>query len=503
MRRSLITSLILAALVSFGQIVGARQSPPTPARPAAPAAESVPPDDATAAKHAAAIVEGFGRLKLFNGAVLVARGDRVIYAGATGVAHPEFNAPLSASTPFRTPGITQLFTVAAIMRLADQQKVALTDPAAKYLPGLPATHQAITLQHLLIGNPGLKDVSQMPEFTASVAVPRSMKDLVALIAKDPSVSAPGTTTRAPNTSYHLLAAVIEQVSGVSYGEFLDREFIKPLGLTSTRVDDPSAIIPGRAAGLNRRNGVFTQAPLFHAGNAVGVANLSSTIGEVFTFTRAFFRGAAVSPARLTDITTAHLTPPSVVPPVATTTPSGAAPAAPAAPASLGYALTLLTRPARIFASGGNINGFTSSLQYLPDTDATIVILSNVGNAPDVGAIARGLVTMLRGQPIYVPEAHTATTPRAEDLAAVAGTWNVANAFTITPSGSTPLIIVARVDGQRLFVKIGPGPESEWMSDGPGKFFLPHSDTQITLTAGKPSEASYVNFGLASALKKAQ
>lgn len=482
MRRFVLSvALIAVAFGAMSQRTAARQTPP--ARPPLAA------DDYIRAETES-VVRAWGDAGWFSGAVLVAHGDKVLYRGAAGLASAEFGVRNTPETAFRLVSITQMFTAALVLKLQDEGKLNVHDAVGKYMTSWPEAFKAITIEQLLTGTSGVTDVTQIPEFVKTVAVPRSPKDLVDTILAQPVV-ATTTPARAPNSNYHLLAALIAQVTGLTYPEAIQKNIAEPLGLTRTAHESSTRVIGQRAEGLNRAGDTFTHAGVFDLDNALGMADLDGTVDDVFRFTRALVGGRLISASALRAMTANH------APPQASANAVTAALAPP-----IGYGVTLLNLPSGLqWASGGVINGAISSLVYLPDTDVTVVILSNVGGAPEAGAISRTIVnSILAGKPAYHPVRRSPIKPRPEDLAAIAGTWEVAGSLVVTPTSRGPLRLVIRVDGEHIFLKTT-GAESEWQSDGPAQFYAPFSDARIVLPADPSGKPQYIIFGNASALTR--
>src|SRR5690606_40028518 len=74
-------------------------------------------------------------------AVLVARGDEVLYRGACGRASLELDVPLSPDQVFRIGSVTKQFAAAAVLKLAEDGALSLDDPLTKFVPGSPGGGQ--------------------------------------------------------------------------------------------------------------------------------------------------------------------------------------------------------------------------------------------------------------------------------------------------------------------------------------------------------------------------
>ncbi len=81
-------------------------------------------------------------------AVLVGREGKIVFQGGFGLADVEKKTPITVDTKFRIGSVTKQFTAAAILKLAEDGKIAISDPLAKYFPGQPNA-STITLRHLL------------------------------------------------------------------------------------------------------------------------------------------------------------------------------------------------------------------------------------------------------------------------------------------------------------------------------------------------------------------
>ncbi len=79
----------------------------------------------------------------------------------------------------------------------------------------------------------------------------TLKELIALFKDEPLDFAPGEDWSYSNSGYVLLGAIIEQVSGLSYSEFMQQCIFAPLGMEHSYYDDPTQLILGRVTGYSR------------------------------------------------------------------------------------------------------------------------------------------------------------------------------------------------------------------------------------------------------------
>jgi CubicO group peptidase (beta-lactamase class C family) len=79
---------------------------------------------------------------------VVLRG-KTLYRGARGLGNIELGVPLRPDSVFRIGSVTKQFTAAAILLLAEEGKLSLSDPITKFVPDYPVQGHIVTIQHLL------------------------------------------------------------------------------------------------------------------------------------------------------------------------------------------------------------------------------------------------------------------------------------------------------------------------------------------------------------------
>ena len=98
-------------------------------------------------------------------AVLVARGDTVLFRAARGEADVDQHVPLRPESLFRIGSVTKQFSAAAVLTLVDGGKVKLDDPLSKYLPDYPGGDR-ITVLQLLNHTSGVRSYTGLPGYMA-------------------------------------------------------------------------------------------------------------------------------------------------------------------------------------------------------------------------------------------------------------------------------------------------------------------------------------------------
>src|SRR5205085_4561079 len=98
-----------------------------------------------------------------------------------------------------------------------------------------------------------------------------------------------------STGYILLGTIIERASGKPYRQFLAERIFHPLDMTSTRLNDPAAIIPHRAAGYCLEEGILKNAEFVSALWHYASNGLVSSVLDLAKWDAALTAGRLLSP----------------------------------------------------------------------------------------------------------------------------------------------------------------------------------------------------------------
>lgn len=167
----------------------------------------------------------------FNGSVLVAEKNKIIYENSFGYADLEKKQPISFSTRFSLASISKTIVATAIMQLAQQGRLAVDAPVAQYLPGFP--YPGILIRHLLSHSSGL------PPYNAyfnslHAADPTTIftnADFLKVVAqkKEPLIYTPGEKQNYDNVNYIVLALLVEKLTGIPHTDYIQKHILKPAG----------------------------------------------------------------------------------------------------------------------------------------------------------------------------------------------------------------------------------------------------------------------------------
>jgi len=239
------------------------------------AAESVP---RTSAEVTAAMQPYVDSYKLAGIVALIAdKTGKVHYKNLLGYADVEAKKPISEDNVFWIASMSKMFAGASIMMLADESKVSLDDPVAKFIPQLEKwmvveekdkDHvllkplvRPVTVRHVLSHTSGLTGSSELQQVTGSDSTPLKARALSSVTG--PLQWQPGDKYAYGNQGMNIAARIVEIISGMPYEEFLQKRFFDPLGMTETTFwpsDAQVARLAG-AYGPNKEKNGYTRGGL--------------------------------------------------------------------------------------------------------------------------------------------------------------------------------------------------------------------------------------------------
>lgn len=289
--------------------------------------------------------------------LLVIRDGQPVVRRAYGLADVEQNIRATPATNYRLASVTKQFTATAILRLAEDGKVALDDRVRRWLPSLPAPADAITIRHLLTHTSGLIDYEDVmaPDATEQI---KDADVLRLLESQHETYFAPGTSYRYSNSGYALLALIVERASGMSFATYLKQRVFEPVGMSATVAHEENlSTISNRAYGHSFAGGKWTRTDQSTTSAVLGDGGIYSSIDDLAKWDAALydpFYAPAFVAATVTDD-------PNV---------------------AYGFGWRLSDhRGERMLWHSGETRGFRNVLIRFPERRLTVVLLTNRNDPP--------------------------------------------------------------------------------------------------------------------------
>jgi D-alanyl-D-alanine carboxypeptidase len=363
------------------------QPSPT-APPTSPSADPAKPmSDAVAQRLDTAVNQAMAAVNV-PGAIIGVWGPDGSYVRAFGVADKATGAPMKTDFYHRIGSQTKTFTATGVLQLADQGKVGLDDPVAKYIDGVPQGDK-ITLRQLLRMQSGLFNYSESPAFQqamfADPRTPFSPQELLGFAFAEPNVFPPGEGFLYCNTNYILLGLVVEKVGGQPLHDYVRDHILTPLGMRHTSFPTNNAFPEPHAQGytVQTADGKETTATDWDPSWGWAAGAMISTVEDLHIWAPALATGELLTPAmqaqRLQTV------------------------GAPGLPPQDGYGLGIFNLGGWI-GHNGSLPGYQTVAVYLPQTQTTMVILINTdiehqGSEPST-ALATAITKELTPDHVY-------------------------------------------------------------------------------------------------------
>lgn len=329
----------------------------------------------------------------FSGNVLLVHRDRPVLSRSYGMANKEKSIPNQPDTIFALGSITKVFTGLAVMQLVAENKIVLTEKLGTYLDGFSARAADVTIHQLLTHTSGFGDYMQLSGFGDQVlswnSVPEYWNGCMSFVRKETPAFTPGNRFQYSNAGFFALGAVVAEVSGQSYYDYVREHIFRPAGMGSgdfyTRpqwISDRRIAHPYSTQNTSKRTDVASIMPF--VGSPDGEA--FATADDLARFVRALLGGKLLAPAFVEALTSPKF-------------PTLNLPAKPGLSAKWGFEAygpeTAILNDQRIISHGGAAPGVCAYLAVFPDSDWIEVNLSNYDVAPDIhpiDSLAEQLIT---------------------------------------------------------------------------------------------------------------
>ncbi len=308
----------------------------------------------------------------FMGSVRVVQNGGSLHEKGYGFANLELRVPNTPLTKFRIGSITKQFTAMATLILQEGGKLNVEDHVTDHLSDIPEAWQPITVHHLVTNTSGIMHSWALPGFRDTIMNPASAAETIGRFKDQPLVHKPGEAYHYSGVGFFVLAQIVEKVSGQTYGEFLQDNIFRPLGMQDTGTDETAPILPNRASGYSRqKDGSLLNCVPIHMPILTGGGNLYSTVRDLSVWDEALNAGKLVSQ----DSYKAMYTPVKD-------------------DYAFGWRVTQESGR-RAIAHGGGVSGFNTRILRYPNDNLCVLVFSNVEPTP-VGDIAKDLAKIALG-----------------------------------------------------------------------------------------------------------
>lgn len=183
----------------------------------------------------------------------VSQNGETVLNRSFGAADLERGAMLDTNSVFDIASLRKQFIAAAVLMLAEEGKLSLSDDVRKYFPSMADPGHIITVNHLLTHTSGIRD------WTVLLPLAGGKADVLALILRQKGLNfQPGEEWQYSNSNYVLLKEIVTKTAGVPLADFLKQRIFDPLEMNhTTYVEDLRSIIPNRALGYAKKGDTYS------------------------------------------------------------------------------------------------------------------------------------------------------------------------------------------------------------------------------------------------------
>jgi len=229
--------------------------------------------------------------------VLIVDDQEVLWSGAFGMANLQDQVKATPATLYSICSISKLFTSVAIMKLYDEGKLRLDDEIHNLLPWYDLKQQfedswPITIRTLLTHSSGLPRESNHPYWTGPDHPFPESDSVKAELHNQETLYPSSTYFQYSNLGLTLLGAVVEEVSGMPYEEYIKLYILDPLNLQDTRTflpEDQYGTTMALGYSALNREGEREKVNLFQAKGIKAAAGFSSNVLDLGKFASWQFR----------------------------------------------------------------------------------------------------------------------------------------------------------------------------------------------------------------------
>ncbi|MCI2082335.1 MAG: beta-lactamase family protein [Bacteroidales bacterium] len=163
-------------------------------------------------------------------AVLVMRGDSIIYDRGFGIADMETGKPITGDTMFNIASVSKQFSAVAAMKLAEEGKLSLGDPVSKYFPQFEAKFfKCITLKNLLSHTSGIPDARPRDDFDF-ITTATDEESYYYMKYLDHLNFDPGTRYEYINPTFQLFYTIVPRCSGIPFEKYMKEKIFVPASM---------------------------------------------------------------------------------------------------------------------------------------------------------------------------------------------------------------------------------------------------------------------------------
>src|SRR3954468_696780 len=236
------------------------------------------------------LIRGFAEREHIPGAAWgVIIDGKLVHVGVTGYRDLSTKSPVDSSSVFRIASMTKSFTTIAILKLRDEGKLSLDDPAEKYIPELTglkyptSDSPKITVRHLLSHSEGFPEDNPWGDQQLA----RTDDEMSRMMRSGiPFSNAPGVAYEYSNYGFAILGRIVAKVSGQPYADCVAANILRPLGMRSTTLSPRSVPATRLAHGYRWEDEQWKEEPQLPDGAFGSMGGMLTSLNDLALYVSA-------------------------------------------------------------------------------------------------------------------------------------------------------------------------------------------------------------------------
>ena len=217
------------------------------------------------------------------------------YENAWGLADIENQVKAKPESSYQIASTTKPMTAIAILKLWEMGKIDLDAEVQTYYPSFPKKEYPITIRQILSHTAGISHYRSDSKEEKHIKEPYSTEMAIDIFKDWELIFEPNKDWKYSSYGYNLLGAVIEEVSGNSYEEFLKEHIWVPANMENTMMDDPIAIVPNRVRGYYKNGSKIENGEYLDISSRFGACGVRSTVPDIVKMGIALKNGKILKP----------------------------------------------------------------------------------------------------------------------------------------------------------------------------------------------------------------
>lgn len=298
--------------------------------------------------------------------VLISENEVPVYKKAYGMSDIESGSKSVPENLYAIGSMTKQFTAIGILILVNEGKVKLDDDIKKYIPDYNTHGKTITIENCLTHSSGIPSFTELKGFDKIYTKKLSKDEIIKYFQDEELLFDPGTDFSYSNSAYFLLGIVIENVSGMTYEDFIQKNILDKAGMQHSYFGNWEKKIPMFATGYESSdNNSYAKASYFDWSWPFSAGNIISSTSDLLEWNNALVNEKIIPVSLLKTAWSPYMLAGGVN-----------------SNYGYGWNVTQLNNYT-IIKHGGAINGFLSDGIYIPEKKIYITALSNnSGKSPD-------------------------------------------------------------------------------------------------------------------------